>query len=151
MAIDASELRELIDSLSDRSLIPRVASISLFNATESLASYSTKNAGFKKPTGRTVQATQTSVKKLTASVFVDKKDVPYIEPLYFGSRPHIIEPKNKKSLSWASGGDRIFAKKVQHPGYKGNPFIFRGWKEYNKSFIKEYQEDLTENLQDAIE
>lgn len=40
-----------------------------------------------------------------------------------GTKPHIIEPKNKKALRWVSGSKFIFAKKVHHPGYKGDPFL----------------------------
>lgn len=38
----------------------------------------------------------------------------------FATRPHIIEPVRAKMLSWISpAGGRIFAKKVNHPGFGG--------------------------------
>ena len=40
-----------------------------------------------------------------------------------GTRSHLIEPNKKKALRWESGGKFVFAKKVQHPGYKGDPFL----------------------------
>lgn len=45
--------------------------------------------------------------------------------LEFGTKPHIIEPKNAKSLRWKSGsGDQFaFAKKVHHPGIEARKFI----------------------------
>lgn len=42
--------------------------------------------------------------------------------VHFGTRPHSIEPKDKKVLRFVSGGF-VFSKKVQHPGYGGDPFI----------------------------
>ena len=44
--------------------------------------------------------------------------------LHQGTRAHIIEPRTKKVLRWAAGGDFVFAKRVQHPGIKEDPFIF---------------------------
>ena len=40
-----------------------------------------------------------------------------------GTRPHTITPKKKKALRWVGGGGFIFSKKVEHPGYKGDPFL----------------------------
>ena len=155
-SINVSELESLVEKLQDKSLLLRASSNSLSNATESLASYATKNAGFKKPTGATVNATQAVTKKLKSSIFVDSKDIPYIEPLYNGSRPHIIKPKNKKALY----GNGIFyahvngifglPKEVKHPGYKGNPFIFRAWKKQRGVFANQFAEDLTEQIEDFI-
>lgn len=44
----------------------------------------------------------------------------YVE---YGTPPHIIRPKNKNSLKWKSGDKTYFAKVVQHPGTRPNPFI----------------------------
>ena len=41
----------------------------------------------------------------------------------FGTRPHIIRPKEKKALRWVMGNRFIFAKFVRHPGYKGDAYI----------------------------
>ena len=39
------------------------------------------------------------------------------------TKPHIIKPRNRKFLRWVAGNNFIFAKKVKHPGYKGDPFF----------------------------
>jgi hypothetical protein len=36
--------------------------------------------------------------------------------VHWGTRPHVIKPKNKKALRWAGSGAFSFAKKVHHPG-----------------------------------
>jgi hypothetical protein len=41
----------------------------------------------------------------------------------FGTKPHIIRPKNKKSLHWKQGNKDVFAKIVHHPGTFPQPFI----------------------------
>ena len=55
----------------------------------------------------------------------DVRLAPYSNFVHFGTRPHIIRPKNKKALRWVSNGSFIFAKEVKHPGYIGDPFLHR--------------------------
>lgn len=40
-----------------------------------------------------------------------------------GTRPHIILPRRKKMLAFQKDGRWIFAKQVNHPGTKANPFF----------------------------
>lgn len=45
--------------------------------------------------------------------------------VHWGTRPHVIRPKNKRALRWSAGGKFAFAKRVNHPGYKGDPWVVR--------------------------
>lgn len=50
--------------------------------------------------------------------------VDYALNVEFGTQPHVITPKNKKALHWKDrNGKDVFAKKVNHPGTKAQPFI----------------------------
>lgn len=64
----------------------------------------------------------------------------YVE---LGTRPHVIRPKRKKALAWSAGGTRLsgrptraarrggamaFARKVNHPGTKPQPYLVPGAK-----------------------
>jgi len=62
---------------------------------------------------------------------------PYSAPVEFGTRPHIIRPKNRKVLAW--GGERRltgrlkagsqathFATIVHHPGTRAQPYLLPG-------------------------
>lgn len=49
----------------------------------------------------------------------------YWEALQFGTGPYTIKPKTKKALRFVVNGQVIFAKFVNHPGIKANPFIDR--------------------------
>lgn len=40
-----------------------------------------------------------------------------------GTAPHVIRPVNKKALRFTSGGNEVFAKKVNHPGIKARPVV----------------------------
>ncbi|HID93117.1 MAG TPA: hypothetical protein EYP60_03370 [bacterium (Candidatus Stahlbacteria)] len=50
------------------------------------------------------------------------KRVNYAIFVLYGTKPHYIVPKRKKSLRFTLD-NFIFAKSVKHPGYKGNNFI----------------------------
>jgi hypothetical protein len=52
----------------------------------------------------------------------------------FGTRPHKIRPKNKKALRWAGPGGFSFAKEVNHPGYRGDPYMARAADEAIRAF-----------------
>jgi hypothetical protein len=52
--------------------------------------------------------------------------VKYAQAVHEGTRPHIIRPRRAKALRFRGGdGKFIFAKSVNHPGTKGNPFFTR--------------------------
>lgn len=49
--------------------------------------------------------------------------ISYVKFVTEGTAPHEIRPKDKAALSFVSGGTRVFATKVNHPGTKANPFM----------------------------
>ncbi|MBS3953637.1 MAG: hypothetical protein KGZ88_11875 [Methylomicrobium sp.] len=53
----------------------------------------------------------------------DLQIAPHAVFVHWGTKPHVIKPKYKKRLRWASGSGFIFAKFVNHPGYKGDPYM----------------------------
>jgi len=57
------------------------------------------------------------------------KKVNYAAFVLFGSRPHTITPKHKKVLRSNSINDFVFDKKIHHPGYKGDDFLYKGVKQ----------------------
>lgn len=56
-------------------------------------------------------------------VYHDLHEAPHALFVHWGTRPHVIRPKNKRVLRWVNGGEFIFAKVVHHPGYKGDPYL----------------------------
>lgn len=70
------------------------------------------------------------------SIQVDSKRViigphtDYAGYVEFGTKPHVIRAKNKKSLMFIAGGKKVFVKKVNHPGTKAQPYVrpaFEDW------------------------
>lgn len=50
-------------------------------------------------------------------------NVVYAPHIEFGTAPHVIVPKNKKFLAFKINGETVFAKRVNHPGTKGDSFM----------------------------
>ena len=51
---------------------------------------------------------------------------PHAVFVHWGARPHTIRPKNKRALRWPAGGGQFnFARRVNHPGYRGDPWMAR--------------------------
>lgn len=44
--------------------------------------------------------------------------------LHEGTKAHLIEPRRKKALRWTQGNQFRFARRVRHPGYAGDPYIY---------------------------
>ena len=68
----------------------------------------------------------------------DQQHAPYAPWVHWGSRPHIIRPREKKALRWPSGqGGKtgfVFAKWVRHPGYAGDAWLVQAADEAVRQF-----------------
>lgn len=55
------------------------------------------------------------------------RDVPYAGMVFFGTKPHLIQPKNPKGFLVfpGRGGKMMFTKLVRHPGTKPNKWLDR--------------------------
>ena len=56
--------------------------------------------------------------------------------VHFGTKPHIIQPKEKSYLRWVKNISFKHRKVVYSKGFKGNPFIYDGIKEAFKHIDK---------------
>ena len=57
-------------------------------------------------------------------ISMDDTMAPHAKFVHDGTRPHLIKPKNKRMLRWPGGGSGfVFAKSVNHPGYRGDPWF----------------------------
>ena len=76
----------------------------------------------------------------------DPKRAPHAGFVQYGTRPHKITPKNKQALRWPGQGGFIFAKSVNHPGYKGDAYMIRA----RDAALLRFNSILDESLRDAI-
>ena len=78
-------------------------------------------SSFKNQTGTLRRSIQKRVEGAHRGVvFTDEKYAPYVE---FGTRPHVITPKNRKMLAFRVGGRLVFAKRVNHPGTRAYNYM----------------------------
>ena len=121
---------------------------------------------FRSRTGALEAAVDTNVTEggdngIEGSIFIDDSKAPYGKYVHPGTKPHIIKPKNKKALRWATvvetGGKGIsrrmymnlrtegyqsdkvgfqFAMEVHHPGTKKDEFIYEAG-ERNRQHIND--------------
>jgi len=79
-------------------------------------------------------------------VIINKKYGDIVTFLEFGTKPHKIVVKDKKTLRWKVGpGDKFaFAKSVQHPGIEARKFV------YNALNSPRLEKEFNELLQDEL-
>ena len=67
----------------------------------------------------------------------------------FGTRPHRIVPNKKKALRWpvaGGAGGFAFAKWVDHPGYRGDPYILKAKDDALAQFKNIVSKSFTESI-----
>ena len=68
----------------------------------------------------------------------DQQHAPYAPWVHWGTRPHMIRPREKKALRWPSGAGGktgfVFAKWVRHPGYAGDAWLVQAADEAVRQF-----------------
>ena len=64
-------------------------------------------------------------------------NVEYASSIELGSAPHVIEAKNKKALASKT---TLFGKRVFHPGYRGDSFLY--WAFKNVDVLKSTADDM---------
>jgi hypothetical protein len=72
-------------------------------------------------------------------------NVEYALSVERGSAPHVILPAKKKVLSWIdkATGKRMFSKRVNHPGTKGDSFLWWALQRADdKEFVKAYNREV---------
>lgn len=50
-------------------------------------------------------------------------DAPYAAPVHEGARPHVIRPRHARVLRFEVEGRVVFARRVNHPGQRAQPFL----------------------------
>ena len=59
------------------------------------------------------------------TVWTIGSDVDYARYVNDGTSPHVIRPKTKQALRFKVGGRVVYARVVNHPGTRPNPFLDR--------------------------
>ena len=78
-------------------------------------------------TGKLKQSIEVRVEENRVIIGPDTDYAAFVE---FGTRPHVIEAKNKKALAFKVNGQTVIVKKVNHPGTRAQPYVrpaFDAW------------------------
>lgn len=71
-------------------------------------------------------------------IYHDLQKAPHALFVHWGTRPHKITPNRRKVLRWPSGSGGstgfVFARFVNHPGYKGDPWLVQAGEEAIAAF-----------------
>jgi len=71
-------------------------------------------------------------------VTVHTSNIKYAPMVEFGTKPHIIKPKNKKALYWK--GAKHPVKIVKHKGSRAKPYLIPAFENTKDNFIKDLEE-----------
>lgn len=73
----------------------------------------------------TAEVTFNSTDGVAGRDYIDDDRAAYGKWVHDGTKPHIIRPRNKKVLRWATGrGKWAYAKWANHPGTKADQFLY---------------------------
>ena len=70
-------------------------------------------------------------------VTVHTSNIKYAPMVEYGTKPHIIKPKNKKALYWK--GAKHPVKSVRHPGSRAKPFLIPAFEKEKEVLIRDLE------------
>lgn len=96
---------------------------------------------YKTRWGRLENAVDTSYTHdgIAGRVFLNTTVAPYGAYVHDGTSPHDIFPKKKQALRWVKGNAFIFAKRVHHPGWKADPFIYDALRKNEEKIMRIFE------------
>ena len=114
--------------------VKKVIKNSAFNIQKEAMSNLTKNKSVD--TGHLRSGIATDIKGLEA--IIHTSNIKYAPMVEFGTKPHIIRPKNKKALYWK--GAKHPVKSVRHPGGKAKPYLIPAFEKEKDQFLEKLKE-----------
>ena len=140
--INADELNKFsveIPKLYEKNeaLVRQTVKNSAFNIQKNAKSNLTKNKSVD--TGHLRRGISTDIKGLGATIHTS--NIKYAPGVEYGTKAHIIKPKNKKALYWK--GAKHPVKKVNHPGSKAKPYLIPAFEKEKDQFLEKLKEGVT--------
>lgn len=136
------------------------------SATEEVAEHARNHHGF---TARTGNLERSIVGKISSDglrgfVTIDRTTAPYGVYIHQGYKAYDIVPRNKLALRWVAGIQKVkfngksvnkrtfaFAKRVHHPAYKGDPFLFNALDAKSAYITKVFDNHIEAALKEIAE
>ena len=117
--------------------VKKVVKNSAFNIQKEAMSNLTKNKSVD--TGHLRRGISTDIKGLEA--IIHTSNIKYAPMVEFGTKAHIIRPKNKKALYWK--GAKHPVKSVRHPGGKAKPYLIPAFEKEKDQFLEKLKEVIS--------
>lgn len=114
--------------------VKQVVKSSAFNIQKNAISNLTKNKSVI--TGHLRRGISIDIKALEATIHTSS--IKYAPGVEFGTKSHIIRPKNKKALYWK--GAKHPVKQVNHPGSKAKPYLIPAFNQEKDQFLEKLKE-----------
>lgn len=114
--------------------VKKVVKNSAFNIERNAKSNLTKNKSVA--TGHLRRGISTDVKGLEATIHTS--NIKYAPGVEYGTKAHIIRPKNKKFLYWK--GAKHPVKQVNHPGSRAKPYLIPAFNSEKDKIIEDLKE-----------
>ena len=118
----------------NEALVRQTVKNSAFNIQRNAKSNLTKNKSVD--TGHLRRGISTDIKGLGATIHTS--NIKYAPGVEYGTKAHIIKPKNKKALYWK--GAKHPVKKVNHPGSKAKPYLIPAFEKEKDQFLERLKE-----------
>jgi HK97 gp10 family phage protein len=125
------------------SVIRKEVKWAMTNSVNAVKITAADNAPFKTGTLKRSIHTDIQDEGFKGVVYQNPDEAPYGIFIEYGTKPHEINPTNKKALFW-NGAINPY-KRVMHPGSKANPFMTPAL-ENNVNTIQAYFEKAIQNL-----
>lgn len=109
------QLRRRLDALDDLGPFMRDLALDAVSEQKKLAPVKTGNLRRTIHVGRITARSAETVASANYARFVE-----------FGTRPHEIRPRKARVLAFKVGSRKVFARRVQHPGTRAQPFMIPG-------------------------
>ena len=137
--INADELNKFSVELSGipneiEGNVKKVVKNSAFSIEANAKSNLTKNKSVA--TGHLRRGISTDVKGLEATIHTS--NIKYAPGVEYGTKAHIIKPKNKKFLYWKGATHPV--KQVNHPGSKAKPYLIPAFEKEIPYFVEKLKE-----------
>ena len=114
--------------------VKKVVKNSAFNIEKNAKSNLTENKSVA--TGHLRRGISTDIKGLEATIHTS--NIKYAPMVEYGTRAHVIKPKNKKVLYWKGAAHPV--KKVNHPGSKAKPYLIPAFNQEKDQFLEKLKE-----------
>lgn len=140
ITVDVSPLIDAVDRRSPR--ITEATAAALRGTAQAAFDFAQLRIATHTKTGAMARSLKLAKVPGGWSISNDLQQAPHALFVHWGTRAHVIKPKNKRVLRWAGPTGFSFAKSVRHPGYKGDPYLRDAARTVPADFVRRLKSEL---------